>query len=302
MRKGMRFTPARLQRWQENGRGSGLAQAYEPWHQVTRDDPGSRGRSHLIQWRQNRQHHLLSDQELVAFGFATMLPDVEDIREQYPLSSESGVAEVEKVFPTRMGAFASGTVAIAADLGFKHPRIGAKEESVPWIMSTDMLLTLGTGGNRRSLLAISVKHDDELKDRRTTELLKIEREYWHRQGVTWLLIAPSLYSPKVANSIRTGMPWAIGTEVCMGNLLTECWRLLVDINGSTLTEFLEHLAFCLKLGTADAQRLFWQAVWAGVLPINLERQAWASAPVELLTQGDFWRQNPIAQRRSVCLP
>lgn len=76
MRKGLRFTPARLEKWRDAGRGTGTGADYQPWHQVTRSDPGSRGRSHLINWRFGRLHHLLSDQEMVAFAFASMLPNL----------------------------------------------------------------------------------------------------------------------------------------------------------------------------------------------------------------------------------
>lgn len=91
MRKGQHFTPKRLRKWIEEGRGTGSGEAYQPWHQVTRADPGSRGRSHLINSKQGRLHHFLSDLEFIAFSFATMLPGVVDIQERGCLGSSLAI-------------------------------------------------------------------------------------------------------------------------------------------------------------------------------------------------------------------
>jgi hypothetical protein len=142
MRKGRRFTPARLERWRRNGRGTGTGSNYIPWHQVTRDDPSSRGRSHTVPWRFKRLHHLLSDQELIAFGFATMLPDVHDLREQFPLAHDDHQQEITAYTTAPLGS-AAGTATIANELGCKHPLVYGNGECAPWILSTDLLLTLG---------------------------------------------------------------------------------------------------------------------------------------------------------------
>lgn len=205
MRKGQRFTPARLVRWLDHGRGTGRGADYQPWHQVTRDDPGSRGRSHLINWRFGRLHHLLSDQELVAFGFASMLPGVVDLREQFPLAHDEHPPELAAYQVDRHGLTMPGTLQIAEDLGHKHPWVRKGEDDEPWVMTTDLLLTLFNRMGRSELLAISVKHADELSDKRTLELLRIEREYWRRQDVYWLLLNSTLYNDMVANAIRVGM-------------------------------------------------------------------------------------------------
>ena len=302
MRKGQRFTPARLRRWLENGRGTGLGADYQPWHQVTRDDPGSRGRSHLLNWRFGRLHHLLSDQELVAFGFATMLPNVVDIREQYPLALDEHAAELANYRISQMGRTAEGTCNIAKCLGFKHPIVRKGQDSHAWIMSTDMLLTLIMPNGQAELLAISVKHDDELTNERTRELLKIEREYWWRQDVFWLLLAPSLYDGAVANSIRTGMLWTIGQPNPSSEILNCCRTIASDLHGRTLTSALMYVCDRLRVDIDRAQKIFWQAVWAGVFPVNLSRRSWASSPVELIDAEPFWRQNPVAARRTICLP
>ena len=63
MRTTKRFTPAVLDRFKREGRGTGIFQDYIPWHKVSRGDPASSGRSHLVIWR-SRLRELLSDGEL----------------------------------------------------------------------------------------------------------------------------------------------------------------------------------------------------------------------------------------------
>lgn len=77
MRTTKRFTPDVLDRFRREGRGTGVYTEYIPWHRVSRGDPASRGRSHLLNWR-GRQRELLSDGELVMTLFVTMLPGIDD--------------------------------------------------------------------------------------------------------------------------------------------------------------------------------------------------------------------------------
>lgn len=87
MRTTKRFTPKVLARFAREGRGTGIYEEYIPWHRVSRGDPASRGRSHLLEWK-DRLRELLSDGELGAQLFAVMLPDLDDSLEQYRLEQE----------------------------------------------------------------------------------------------------------------------------------------------------------------------------------------------------------------------
>lgn len=298
MRKGQRFTPARLVRWHDQGRGTGRGADYQPWHQVTRDDPGSRGRSHLINWRFGRLHHLLSDQELVAFGFASMLPGVVDLREQFPLAHDEHPPELAAYQVDRQGLTMPGTLQIAEDLDHKHPWVRKGEDDEPWVMTTDLLLTLSNSMGRSELLAISVKHADELSNKRTLELLRIEREYWRRQDVYWLLLNASLYNDLVANAIRVGMAWTVGQPDVAPELRAACAGLGKEIHGRSSRQCLELISRQLSIDIQAAQCVMWQAIWSGQLPINLSRSMRMNQPVELLSPAAFWQQNPIASRRT----
>ncbi len=298
MRKGQRFTPARLVRWHDSGRGAGTGADYQPWHQVTRDDPSSRGRSHLLNWRFGRLHHLLSDLELVAFGFATMLPGVVDLREQFPLAHEEHRPELAAYQVGCSGQSAPGTLQIADDLGHRHPSVRKGDTREPWVMTTDLVLTLKNGIGSTELLAISVKAVEDLRNERKLQLLRIEREYWRRQDVYWLLLTPALYATRVANSIRIGMPWTVGQSDVSAVLRAACSAMGTDIRGRTARQFLDLMGGRLGLDLHAAQCVLWQCIWSGALPINLAKPLRLNEPLELLAPDTFWRQNPIASRRT----
>lgn len=301
MRKGKRFTPARLQRWQDSGRGAGTQQDYVPFHQVSRDDPGSRGRSHLINWRFDRQHHLLSDQELVVFGFITMLPNLVDVREQFPLAQQTQAADFASHPGPLVESEVTGTVEVAAELGLKHPRVNGGGASAPWVMTSDFVVTLAMPNQRTALLVISVKADEELEDRRTLELLRIEREYWRRQDVTWLLVTPSMYGSAASATIKSAMAWAVRPESADDQLRRSLARLATksaEFDGHTLPAVLDMVRQDFEIELDKAQALFWTAVWMGLVPLDLSMAIRPGATVRILDAEAFLKQNPVASRRT----
>lgn len=297
MRKGKRFTPERLNAWVLKGRGTGVGAAYAPWHQVTRGDPGSRGRSHLFNWRLGRLHHLLSDHELLIMGFAAMVPGVVDIREQFPLSLFAREEELSLVRAIPFGRMAPGTLELAADLRIRHPRLGAARNEDWWVMSTDFLLTVQEEDGLH-LVAVSVKFDDELIRPRARDLLHIERQYWLSQGVPWLLITPATYSPQVALAVRHALPWSLVPESIPKEVLLHVPTLWPKFHGASLERALSLVSATFECSRADAQFLFWGAVWSGALPIDLAMDMHPRSTVRVLTMPDFWSLNPVISRRS----
>jgi len=297
MRKGQRFTPAKLAKWHSTGRGTGTGTDYKPWHQVTRDDPSSRGRSHLLNWRFGRLHHLLSDLELVVFAFASMLPGVMDLREQFPLSHDEHPRELA-TYDARVSGEVLGTRQIAEDLGYRHPLARAGKDASPWVMTTDVLLTIRNQAGQPELLAVSAKFSEEVAAKRTRQLLQIEREYWQRQGVSWLLLTPDLYTKAVSTAIRVGMPFTIGQPDVASELINDCSALASDLEGRTWLDCCDRIGRLFAVATQTAQCALWQSIWSGRLPADLARMVRAAAPLELLSPADFWQQNPIASRRT----
>lgn len=290
----LKFTPRDLQRFQELGRGKGTYEQYIPWHRVSRADPSSKGRSHLTLWR-GRQRELLSDQELVAFLFSTMLPEVVDIREQFPLNLHSCQHELNAYQLNAFNGTYAGTIKLADQLKIKHPIVREREASAPWIFTTDLLLTLRSSRGLR-LLGVSVKPSNESIPARTRALLAIEREYWKCRDVPWILVTQELYSDLVADQLKGNSGRALVGEV--SPLLTR-WVLdrADEFHRRDLTYTLQRIAqFCGCL--EEAKAAFWQAVWTGKLPIDLRRGWRPSLPLTLLSSQEFWDLNPVYARRT----
>lgn len=295
MRTTKRFTPRVLQRFYRQGRGHGTFADYIPWHRVSRGDPASRGRSHLQMWR-TRQRELLSDHEWVILFFVLMLRNLFDVREQFPLAQEEAVHELGAYRADTGNHRFPGTLAIARNLGVKHPITREGKESESWVMSTDFLLALTDETGAIELLAIAVKTEEESRHKRKMQLLAIEREYWRVRGVTWLLITPALYDAEVGLNLRMQMPWMLGdpTPEHAQQVAADSVR---RFPGRSLTFVLNQLA--LALGDMDlAQRAFWQAVFTGKIRMKLLRGWRPHQPIVVLPEADFIAQNPIALRRS----
>ena len=277
------------------GRGIGVYEQYLPFHRVGRSDPSSRGRSHLELWR-NRHRELLSDGEQVVFLFSTMLPQIVDIREQFPLSYENAQHELKEFDASFTNDFFIGTRKICEDFEVKHPRVNGNGKSAPWPMTTDLLFTLRDAKSQLYLLAISCKDKNFKLENRGKILQEIERKYWEDRGVNWLLIKPDLYDHKTALTLKCSKSWAFGESVSH-DVLKYVALETGECIGKSLTYVLKHLS--IKLNDFElAQRAFWQCVWMGILPLDLRRGWRPHQPVELLTASEFWLLNPVASRRT----
>lgn len=291
-----RFTPDVLARFRREGRGSGSFESYLPWHRVGRGDPSSRGRSHLIPWR-GRPIELLSDLEWVVFLFLLMFQrSIVDVREQFPLALNErrhelapyDVAFGRKPYP--------GTLALALALNIKHPVLRRGHPAYPWVLSTDLLITLRAPSGRSSLLAIACKFDSDLSARRTRELLSLEREYWCRRGVDWLLITPGLFDKRVALTLRRTTPWILGEKAPSAHI-QEAARTVMRLSQQPYAQVIRQLSGRLG-GDHLAQSAFWQAAWAGVVPLDLRRSWRPHSSIHLLSEHEFLLLNPVASRRS----
>lgn len=297
MRKGQRFTPARLRRWHEQGRGSGTHGDYQPWHQITRDDPGSRGRSHLVNGHFGRLQHFLSDNELVAFGFATMLPALTDLREQFALPTEDG-PDIDVGLPLTVAPWREGTLAIARSLGFKHPAVRQGDATELWVFTTDLVLSLRMPSGACELLAISVKDPTDLANDRKMQLLAIEREFWSRQGVSWCLLTSDHFNPSAGLAVKAAMCWSLGLPPAPHEQIDLCGSMSDRFDGHALPYALNEIRRWFGIGLTEAQAVFWQSVWHGVTPIDLALSVRPSSPLQIISSAAFWKQNPIASRRS----
>lgn len=291
------FSPALLERFERQGRGRGTESEYEPWHQVRRAEPASRGRSHLIAGFLNRLHHFLSDNELVVFGLTLML-DPEDLREQFPLSLESHPVERLAYEPESVPTWTPGTLEIAGELGIKHPVTRGQGKVANWVLTTDLVATLRMPNGKRTLIAIAVKPQGELKNKRTLEKLRIEREYWVRQEVTWLLITPEMIAREAAETIKASMPWVLSLAVRPESFQSLLSDLSDELDGLSFTSAFKLLEQRLQVTHPEAQNLFWRGVWAGVIRLDLSVPLRPASRVKILSAQAFREQNPVAMRRT----
>lgn len=298
MRTTKRFTPDVLDRFRRQGRGLGTYSDYVPWHRVGRSDPSSLGRSHLLMWR-GRQRELLSDLELVGFCFASMsVGQTDDIREQFPLSLDPASHELSDYDARYTAGEYEGTLAIAKGLGIKHPRTHGGGRSESWVMTTDLLITLrGRNGGEPTLLAVAMKHDQDLARKRTKELLHIEQAYWKTRGVQWLLITPNLYDQRVGIALRTTLPWGLG-QVVPSEKISAAASMILSSTNRTYTQVLTQLVSILGGDIDLAQRALWQAIWFRLAPIDLRRGWRPHLPLQVIPRADFDEMNPILSRRS----
>lgn len=295
MRTTKRFTPNLLDRFQKEGRGCGTYTNYRPWHGVSRSDPSSRGRSHLMTW-DGRQRNFLSDDEWVAGLFALLTPGVDDLREQYPLNLGTGCHELG-AYDVRFGTpGCPGTLEIADRLGYRHPRVNGNGRSAPWVLTTDLLLSVLDGSGGRQLLAVACKPADELSDR-ASELLAIERAYWTARDVEWLLITPTLYDEAAELTLRCTFQWALA-EAVDSETRRAAASLARELEGAPLFFVLDRIGKALRQSPTVAKAAFWQSVWSRVLLLDLRRGWRPHLPIAFLSASDFLALNPIASRRT----
>jgi hypothetical protein len=291
------FSPGLLERFERQGRGRGTGPEYDPWHQVRRAEPASRGRSHLISGQLDRLHHFLSDNELVVFALTLMLGP-EDLREQFPLALESHPVERMAYEPQSVPTWTPGTLEIARELGIKHPVTRGQGKVADWVLTTDLVVTLRMPNGKRSLVAIAVKQEAELKHKRTLEKLRIEREYWVRQEVNWLLITPEMINREAAETIKASMPWVLSAAAQPESLQSLLGGLVDELNGLSFTNAFKLLALRLQVTGPEAQNLFWHGVWAGVIRLDLSVPLRPASRVKILSAQAFREQNPLAMRRT----
>ena len=160
----MKLTEAQVQKRYAEGRGSGELADYKPF--IDHHDVSSLGlASRVPSVKTGRIHHFLSNVETDAFRELVRMPQVLDIREQYPLDRED-------------------TRRIAAEMGVPHP---VYRPGVDMVMTTDLLVIVASGGEQVRF-ARAGKTIADLADPRTMEKLEIERRYWTSRGVHWSLV------------------------------------------------------------------------------------------------------------------
>lgn len=242
-------TQADVNRYVADGNGSGEGESYKPWLRV--QDVPSRGRSRKVQsMKVNRIHHVFSDLEYRYLTVLEFSERVVDIREQYPL------------FPTEEAQ------RIAARLGITYPRYPAT--TVPYVMTTDFLVTCTDAAGQKYTAARTLKYGDELTTdkslQRRLEKFELEQALWASKGVTdWGIITEDMLSRVLIRNLewlRQG-----GTQQQRHLAQPDLQRLFLDhlaffvSADRTLASVIRTVANAIRLPYTDAVILFKHLVW-----------------------------------------
>lgn len=160
MARPIKWTEKKIQSLEVAGHGRGIGQNYKPWLSVS--NVSSLGRSRRVfSHKTGRTHELLSDVEYRLFLVLEWMPEVVDIREQYPLNREM-------------------TLTIAQKLGLRHPYYPGTQ--VATVMTVDFIATRLVAGVK-SMMALNAKRDEEASDEHSMRKLEIQREYFELSDV-----------------------------------------------------------------------------------------------------------------------
>ncbi len=251
--KSRRPTSKIIERWIKQGFGQGEGKTYKPLMYV-RDVPSEGTSSMVYSHVTGRTHHYLSRLEFYVHLLAEHCRQILDIREQYALLPWDE------------------TQAVASKLGIKHPVVPSTP--TPTVLTTDLLLSLERTDGTETI-AVSVKPSNEL-DARAYEKLLLERLYWNRRGVTWVLASaeniPMTRAVNLAffeNALRNDADMRNETKVSEFSKRFEAnWtpdRLYIEILRRACADF--------AVETTVGHNLLGSAVWKHLSRLDLDRAA-----------------------------
>lgn len=294
------ITKTRLINWLKAGRGQGVGEDYRPWLQVTRQDHASLGQSHIIPNPFiGRQHHLLSDLERSVFVLNMAQPVIVDIREQFPLwpyahtSPALEISGVEGASAYDSSRESQGSVAVAKKLKVRHAKFVGLQ--VPYIYTTDQVLTVRLPGQPTFLVALSIKYWSELrgdldakksKEQRARarealfRKLRVEREYWQSLGIRWLLVTDRM----IPEQVYLNLEWALSgviqgvtdNDVFLVKQFVSAWNA-TKWDGRLIDQ-LKAIGVVFKINTETVIRLMKIALMRGLIPVDHTRSVHLQLP------------------------
>ncbi len=189
------------------------------------------------------------------------------------------------------------------DKGYELVELQGTDEDVLWTSSTDLVLVLVTASGHKELLAVSVKAEpvQKLSDR-AKQLLLLEKTYWQMRGITWLLITPEEFDPAIKKTLMRTAAWGLAPPVNK-HKLEIARKVAMAMLLHPYSDIVNHLSqlFGGQEFQLLAQEALWQAIWFGLLPIDLRRGWRPSLPLKYISSSEFLAQNPLAARRTACL-
>jgi hypothetical protein len=275
-------TQADLDRHVAKGYGAGEGDNYLPWLRI--QDVSSRGRSRKVQGTKvNRTHHLLSDFEFWYLLLLEFSEQVVDIREQFPL------------FPTPEAQ------QIAASLGIIYPRYPST--AVPFVMTTDFVVTLVDAAGNRTTAPRTLKYEDEFAGtkelQRRLEKFELEKAIWASKGESdWKIVTPGMIGPVAVSNLQ----WLRkGARPERHLTHPDLHRNFLDHMGyfysreRTLSAVIRAAAAAIRLPYADGVLLFKHLVWQKAIVVNIrEDEMKLTDPCPVLLFPDAQRSRKVA--------
>lgn len=144
------------------GYGCGKGKAYHSWIKIISGP--TKASSHIIQgYTTGRSHEVLSKLERDYCLILDSHPNVVDIREKVPrIDIEMDINNAESI-------------------GIKYPV--DNKTNIPFILTSDFLIDIKTKNEIKQVIR-SVIPKYKLEEKRTLELLELERLYWEKAGIS----------------------------------------------------------------------------------------------------------------------
>lgn len=240
---------------------------YKPWNTIRQSHTYGQGQEILNRFN-DRTIHLYSRGERQLFVLLEAMPNVIDIKEQFPLPLNE-------------------TLDLASELNIKHP--GAYKERfehdgiIPAkTMTSDLVVTFRLPNNKEKIVVYSFKYQESLDylanprtAKRTWDKLKLEREYWQREEIEWVLMTEQCYSPIYIYNLEYlrecfEYPELLDVSDEFYQLFIKSFRQYDDkYSVYTLRYILEKVSDELNMGLFHAQALFQKAAYFKDLKIDL---------------------------------
>ena len=243
---------------------------YRPWNTIRQSGTFGQGQE---MWSRlsDRTHHLYSRGERSNFVVVESLPNVIDLREQYPLPIDE-------------------TLSLARELNIRHPGAYAERHEHDGItpaktMTSDLVATFELPSGEHVYKVYSFKYSKALdyarnphSASRTWKKLELERVFWQRQGIKWALVTEQCFNKTYIYNLEYlrncfQYPDLLDVSTDFELLFIQTFRGCYKSKPLlTLRQLLEIVAADLNIPLYQAHALFQKVVYFRKLKIDLFQQ------------------------------